>query len=261
MPDTASGEECDVLVIGSGSAALSAALRCAVGGLRVTILEKTSLLGGTSAMSGAGTWIPANHHAAAAGLTDSPEEALAYLRATAPDGWREREDHLWEAFVRNAPDMLAFLEQFTPLRFRLTEEPDTMSECDGGKRRGRMLSPQPLRRAGIDLAAPGKQPAAMGHAQDVLFRDQQIATALPHVQQHLPGGFLVPAADALGQDRGQRQRLAAQHGRIDIGQPGAKQPAAHLAQGKLQMGRGGLVRPQMYAQRHGISAGIGRHAA
>ena len=147
MPDTASGEECDVLVIGSGSAALSAALRCAVGGLRVTILEKTSLLGGTSAMSGAGTWIPANHHAAAAGLTDSPEEALAYLRATAPDGWREREDHLWEAFVRNAPDMLAFLEQFTPLRFRLTEEPDTMSECDGGKRRGRMLSPQPLRRA------------------------------------------------------------------------------------------------------------------
>src|SRR5579862_9088405 len=87
--------DCDVLVIGSGSAALSAALRTSAGGLRVTILEKTSSLGGTSAMSGAGTWVPANHRAAAEGIKDSPAEALDYIRAASPRGWQQREDDLW----------------------------------------------------------------------------------------------------------------------------------------------------------------------
>ncbi|HEX3066451.1 MAG TPA: FAD-dependent oxidoreductase, partial [Dongiaceae bacterium] len=135
--------DCDVLVIGSGSAALSAALRASAGGLRVTILEKTSALGGTSAMSGAGTWVPANHHAPAEGIEDSPAEALAYIRSASPRGWQQREDELWAAFAQNAPAMLAFVEERTPLRFKLTEEPDTMAECTGGKRRGRMLSPMP----------------------------------------------------------------------------------------------------------------------
>ena len=146
MSDQAPSDECDVLVIGSGSAALSTALRCAVGGLRVTILEKTGLLGGTSAMSGAGTWIPANRHAAEAGIADSPKEALDYIRAASPDGWQDDEDSLWAAFTRNAAPMLAFLEQHTPLRFALTDEPDTMVE-KGGKQRGRMLSPKPLRKS------------------------------------------------------------------------------------------------------------------
>jgi len=140
-------DECDVLVIGSGSAALAAALRCAGGGLRVTILEKTGRLGGTSAMSGAGTWIPANHRAAEAGIADSEAEALDYIRAASPSGWQETEDELWAAFVRNAPVMLRFLEQRTPLRFALTDEPDTMAEKPGGKKRGRMLSPLPLRKS------------------------------------------------------------------------------------------------------------------
>lgn len=139
--------ECEVIVIGSGAAALSAALRSAVGGLRVTILEKTDRLGGTSAMSGAGTWIPANHHAAAAGIEDSTSEALEYIRSASPKGWKESEDARWTEFVRNAPAMLAFVEQHTPLRFALTDEPDTMAEQPGGKRSGRMLSPLPLRRA------------------------------------------------------------------------------------------------------------------
>jgi 3-oxosteroid 1-dehydrogenase len=102
-------------------------------------------------MSGAGTWIPANHHAAQAGIEDSAAEALDYIRAASPRGWQETEDDLWGAFVRNAPTMLAFLEKHTPLRFALTEEPDTMAEQLGGKRRGRMLSPLPLRKA---LAGP-----------------------------------------------------------------------------------------------------------
>lgn len=73
-----------VLIVGSGSAALSAAFRAAAGGLSVRVFEKTSLIGGTSAMSGAGTWVPANQHARNAGLEDSVEDAIAYLRAASP---------------------------------------------------------------------------------------------------------------------------------------------------------------------------------
>jgi 3-oxosteroid 1-dehydrogenase len=136
----------DVLIVGSGSAALAAALTAAVGGLSVTIFEKSEWIGGTSAMSGAGTWIPANHHARRTGMADSADEALAYLRASAPEGWHAEEDSLWQAFVATAPRMLEFLESRTPLRFALTTEPDPMAERTGGKSVGRMLSPRPLSR-------------------------------------------------------------------------------------------------------------------
>src|SRR4051812_25252570 len=123
----------DVVVMGSGSAALAAALTASVGGATVLVLEKAPVLGGTSAMSGGGTWTPANPHMLAAGHADSAEEALAYIRATAPAGWQEREDALWRAFVDNAPKMLAFVEAHSPLRFRQIHHPDIYAELPGGK--------------------------------------------------------------------------------------------------------------------------------
>jgi 3-oxosteroid 1-dehydrogenase len=133
----------DVVVVGSGSAALAAALAAAAHGARVVVLEKSRLVGGTSAMSGAGTWVPANHHMLAAGLADSPADALVYLRAVAPPGW-EGEEPLWRAFVEAAPAMLRFLEEATPLRFELVHHPDLYVEAPGGRFTGRMLSPRPL---------------------------------------------------------------------------------------------------------------------
>lgn len=139
-------EEADIVIIGSGSAALTAALTAAKSGASVLVFEKSAYLGGTSAMSGAGTWIPANHHMLAAGIADSPQEALTYLRATAPEGWSKTEDELWQAFAENAPRMLEFVESNSPLRFALTDEADPLAEHQGGKEGGRTLSPLPLSR-------------------------------------------------------------------------------------------------------------------
>jgi 3-oxosteroid 1-dehydrogenase len=136
--------ETDVLVVGSGSAALTAALATSAAGLATAIVEKTASIGGTSAMSGGGVWVPANHHARAAGIDDSPEDTLRYLRATAPAGWQESEDALWENFARRAPEMLTFVEANSPLRFALTEESDPLLGYPGAKEKGRMLSPRPL---------------------------------------------------------------------------------------------------------------------
>jgi 3-oxosteroid 1-dehydrogenase len=153
----------DIIVIGSGAAALSAALAAAVGGASVLILEKSEKVGGTSAMSGAGTWIPNNHHARAAGLADSSEEALTYLRAASAPGWAEKEEPLWRAFVEHAPPMLEFVERHTPLRFALVEEPDPQAEQPGGKTRGRMLSPQPLSRRLLGPLAPKLRRSTLPH--------------------------------------------------------------------------------------------------
>jgi 3-oxosteroid 1-dehydrogenase len=132
---------CDVLVVGSGAAGLSAALAASARGARVVVLEKAHVLGGTTAMSAAGTWVPANHHMLAAGIPDSPEEALTYLRATAPPGWVEEEDELWEALAQSSAPMLRFLEDRTPLVFELVNGPDPFAEAPGGKLKGRMVSP------------------------------------------------------------------------------------------------------------------------
>jgi 3-oxosteroid 1-dehydrogenase len=134
----------DVVVIGSGAAALAGALAAAEGGASVLVLEKSHLLGGTTAMSGAGTWIPANHHMLAAGIADSPADALTYIRANAPAGWAVEEEPLWRAMVEHAPEMLAFLERRTPLRFELVHHPDLYVESPGGRLTGRMVSPKAI---------------------------------------------------------------------------------------------------------------------
>ena len=69
------------------------------------------------------------------------------LRSAAPEGWAEREDPLWRAFVTQAPRMLEFVEQHTPLRYELTAEPDPFAEHPGGRPQGgRMVSPRILSR-------------------------------------------------------------------------------------------------------------------
>lgn len=134
----------DVAVIGSGGAGLSAALAASAHGSRVVVLEKSELLGGTTALSGGALWVPCHHHQESIGVEDSREEALAYLRAVAPEGWHNVEDPLWVSFVDHAPEMLRFLEQNSPLKFTPGREPDPYAEAPGGKAFGREISPRPL---------------------------------------------------------------------------------------------------------------------
>lgn len=136
----------DVVVIGTGSAACSAALKSARSGLKVLALEKSGFLGGTSAMSGSGVWIPANHIAAAAGISDSKTEALAYLHAVLPEDRVKDMDARMRSFIEKAPEMLKFLSENTVLDFRIIDEPDPYVEASGGKKYGRMVSPMPLSR-------------------------------------------------------------------------------------------------------------------
>ena len=89
----------DVVVVGSGTG-LMAAITAARRGLRTLVVEKGAYLGGSTAMSGGGMWLPNNKVLQEAGVVDTKERVLTYLDTlggdTAP---RERR----AAYVEHAP--------------------------------------------------------------------------------------------------------------------------------------------------------------
>src|SRR5579864_7855830 len=79
--------ECDVLVVGSGCAGLSAAVTAGHHGLKVLIVEKEPRFGGTTARSGGWLWIPGTSLARAWGIVEDKEQARTYLRHEAGNGF------------------------------------------------------------------------------------------------------------------------------------------------------------------------------
>jgi hypothetical protein len=123
-----------VIVAGSGASGLVAALAAAAGGADVLVLERSELLGGTTALGGGRVWVPANHCPENAG--DSAEAARAYLGGLFP----ARYAHLTEAFVENAPVMARFVEERSPHRFAACPVyPDYHPERAGATAGGRCL--------------------------------------------------------------------------------------------------------------------------
>jgi succinate dehydrogenase/fumarate reductase flavoprotein subunit len=99
--------DCDLLVIGSGAAGLSAAVTGAILGLDVIVAERAGVLGGTTAWSGGWMWLPRNRHAREAGIVEDPAEPRRYLEAVLGNGFDpERVD----AFLSAAPETVDFLE-------------------------------------------------------------------------------------------------------------------------------------------------------
>lgn len=104
-------EDFDFVIVGSGGGSMCAALVMRAAGKRVLILEKTDLVGGTTAISGGVMWIPNNRFLAEAGIADSAEQAMTYLDAVVgdhddtPGATRVRR----QAYVEQAPRMIDFL--------------------------------------------------------------------------------------------------------------------------------------------------------
>ncbi|TNE46043.1 MAG: FAD-binding protein [Deltaproteobacteria bacterium] len=102
--------EADVLVVGSGAAGMVAALKAKEEGLEPILIESTELLGGNSAISGGGVWIPNNHVIKRAGQTDSYEEAREYLDLCVGDVGPASSSERRHAYLTEGPAMVQWLE-------------------------------------------------------------------------------------------------------------------------------------------------------
>ena len=137
----------EVLVVGSGNGALTAAL-CAyeMGARDVLVVEKSALYGGTSATSGGGIWIPCSRPAQEAGAKDSYAEALQYVQGSTPAG--AVPPGMQETYLKEGPKMLDFLQARTRVRYEsLAHYPDYWSNLPGAKHGHRSLEPAPVARS------------------------------------------------------------------------------------------------------------------
>ena len=110
--------ETDILSVGSGASGLTAAIFAKARGKRAMVLEKMPLIGGTTAKSGGGHWIPNNFALRALGIEDRREDCIRYMARFA---WP---DH----FASNAPGLgipgwgLELLESFYDNGWRAVDQ-------------------------------------------------------------------------------------------------------------------------------------------
>ena len=136
--------EVDVLVVGTGNGGLTAAVcNWEMGSKDVLVIEKQDKVGGTSAMSGGGIWIPNSHYAQEAGADDSLDDAKRYLMNTL-FGEDVPEDMI-DTYLEKSPEMLKFLHDRTDVRYEsLAEYPDYYTNMEGARAGHRSLEPSPI---------------------------------------------------------------------------------------------------------------------
>lgn len=142
-------EETDLLVFGSGAGGLSATLFGARAGLNVLLYEKSPHLGGTTAISGGGIWVPGTAWGLAMG--DTLERVREYLRNELGKYYRA---DLIEAYLANGAKVIELLDAETEVKFDPLQWPDYHSDAIGGAKIGRSLMARPFdgRKLGADLA-------------------------------------------------------------------------------------------------------------
>jgi 3-oxosteroid 1-dehydrogenase len=173
----------DVVVVGSGAAGLAAAVTAAASRARVTVLERSSKVGGTTAVSGGGIWVPGNHHMSAAGVGDTREEALAYCRRMVAG---RMPDELIETFVDTAPVAVRHLEARTPLRLHPMSWPDYHPEMEGARRTGRMLEPDVFDATVLGPWAERLRPAPVLHLP-ITLEEQTVTWQLAYTPEKFDG--------------------------------------------------------------------------
>lgn len=120
----------DVVVIGSGAAGLTCAVVAQQQGLDCLVVEKADVLGGTTAYSGGGVWIPCNPHMSGIGQEDSRGDAEKYLAAILGNHY---DAELVGAFLSSGSDMVSYLEKHSEVMLSAIPLPDYKPDLPGAK--------------------------------------------------------------------------------------------------------------------------------
>jgi 3-oxosteroid 1-dehydrogenase len=154
----------DVVVIGSGGGALIGAYLAQRAGLETVVLERTNLVGGTSAYSGGACWLPGTDVQQRVGIGDSTEGARTYLEALLTQPLPAQV----EVFLAEAPKLVALLESDDAFEFEWLPFPEYF-DAPGRVTMGRSIQPVNIRRDELpenvgDLVRPPVERDRVGEA-------------------------------------------------------------------------------------------------
>ena len=125
-------DEVDLICLGSGISGCAAAIAAAEAGLKVTLLEKSPKLGGTTTWSLGIVWVGNSHLARANGVNDTAAETRAYLDYL---GGGRNDPEVTQSFVDHAPEALQYFEKVAQVPFYLVEKlPDHYYPAGAGSK-------------------------------------------------------------------------------------------------------------------------------
>jgi 3-oxosteroid 1-dehydrogenase len=133
----------DLIAVGSGGGGMVAALTAVDARAEVLVVEKQSLVGGSTAMSGGMAWVPNNAVMRRAGFADSYEDAMAYFEAVVGDVGPASSYERRHAFCTAGPEMVDFLERVGVRFVFCPGYSDYYSDAKGGSDIGRGVEPIP----------------------------------------------------------------------------------------------------------------------
>ncbi len=174
--------EVDVLVVGTGAGAMTAAIKAHDDGGKVLLIEKSDKYGGSSAMSSCLLWVPNNHLMPGVGIDDSPEESLQYLKGTTKG--RVSEARLL-AYRDKGPEMIRWMTEKTQVELIcLPEYPDYYPAVEGSKPGGRSLEPahfdaKQLRDDFLDMRSQNLQMQVLGRLGMTAVEARMVLTGQP----------------------------------------------------------------------------------
>ena len=145
-------EDVDLLVFGGGAGGMTAALVGELEGLKVTLCEKTGMVGGITSTSGGTTWVPGTSQSVRAGVPDSADKAKQFLDSVIGNRGGDAQR---AAFLEAGPKAIDYLEAKSELKFAAaTAHPDYLKNHPGAAYGGRALGPLPFdgRKLGPDFA-------------------------------------------------------------------------------------------------------------
>jgi 3-oxosteroid 1-dehydrogenase len=180
----------DFVVAGSGGGSMCAGLVMRAAGKSVLILEKTELVGGTTARSGGVLWIPDNPFMQRDGVEDSPQQAAAYLDAVigaardAPGATPARR----RTYLEQAPRMVQFLLEQGLRLTRVSYWPDYYDERSGGSAPGRTVVAELFDANELGEWRPRLRPSFIQAPVPATLEEMM---QLPHIKRSLRAALLL----------------------------------------------------------------------
>ncbi len=134
----------DLVIAGSGGGGMVAGLAAIDCGLEPLIIEKQSLVGGSTGLSGGIVWLPNNPLMRADGITDSHEDGLAYLADVVGNVGAASSPERREMFLTAGYEMINFLVRKGVRLIRCAGWSDYYPNHKGGNEAGRAVEGIPF---------------------------------------------------------------------------------------------------------------------